>query len=523
MFDDTKTKNNDCPATSSDSTTNKNKLRWTSENKSNVKALGDESSKTGLFAFNNSVKNSIKYVYLNNNNFSDVNSLKDFKNIVELQLQCNSSLSDIGGLKNHGNLEVLTLHKCSLLELVDFSSEKEDKTRFSKLSKLTVHGNSNLESLKGIENCKELVYLIANNCNLTDIAELKEHSKVSYLDLASNSKLQHVAYIQHCKALQYIYLDDNINMDETEMDMAFNGRQEIYGKDILIKNCINGYENIPKKYWGLFDNTATVLDYSLARVGKLTVDSTKWIALKDRTDVTKLKLDGQTSLPMNDDTSGGITRYGLKTVLKTLTGLKALSLYECSQVDDISFVSGMTGLYELDIRSVSENLTDLSVLDSSMSLNRLIVNNPDIDATKIQNLINRFVRSQATVDKSWYKLEWWNCSGYVAENDKFPDFSECESITKFEGGNMQFDGEKQGCLDLRGTNVEVFDYGKSPTNIVKLPNTCTSVLIDQGFGADFEFVSGGNVTITGNHFDQTGIDNLLKYNISGDILSIRSR
>ena len=79
MFDDTKTKNNDCPATSSDSTTNKNKLRWTSENKSNVKALGDESSKTGLFAFNNSVKNSIKYVYLNNNNFSDVNSLKDFK------------------------------------------------------------------------------------------------------------------------------------------------------------------------------------------------------------------------------------------------------------------------------------------------------------------------------------------------------------------------------------------------------------------------------------------------------------
>ena len=70
---------------------------------------------------------------------------------------------------------MLTLHECSLLELVDFSSEKEDKTRFSKLSKLTVSGNSNLESLKGIENCKELVYLIANNCNLKDISSLKDY------------------------------------------------------------------------------------------------------------------------------------------------------------------------------------------------------------------------------------------------------------------------------------------------------------------------------------------------------------
>ena len=334
----------------------------------------------------------------------------------------------------------------------------------------------------GIDNSREIIYLIANNCNLTDINSLENHSKVTYLDLANNVNLESVKYIQHCKALKYIYLDNNVKMINNELNMALNGKSEdkTFGQDILIKNCINGYKNIPQKYWELFEGTATVLDYSYGTLKEyLTTDSPKWLNLKGRTDITKLKLDDQINLPMDDETKDGVKYSGMKTVLSGLTGMKALSLYGCKQVNNIDFARYMTNLYEIDLRSVSTTLTDLSVLNSSKSLNRLIVNNPNIDVSGIVDLINRFSAAYGNESTCWQSEYPYECSGFVAPNDCFPDFSNLGSLVNFRGGNLSFNNSEKVSLDFYGTGLINFEYVCSSNKELTFPSSCKSINLDQ--------------------------------------------
>ena len=524
MFDDSVIKNNDNPTVSQDYT---NKLTWSSTSKSNVTSLGvkDNKNNTGLFAFNPSVKNAINYVYLNNNKFFDVDALIDFKNIVELQLQCNSNLSNVNGLENHDKLSILTLHSCSLNSIGFYNGDRNEYyggiSGCSALSKLSVQRNSSLSSLIGIEGSENLEYLIANNCDIRNVDSLKNHKLISYLNLASNINLESVKYIQHCKALQYIYLDNNLKMNSSEMNIAFNGIDETYGNDIIIKKCVNGYENIPRIYWSLFQKTANVIDYSYSTLGKyLTEDSSEWIDLYGRTDITKLNLNGQKELPMQDLNEGGSIKHGINTTLSKMKEMRALALNNCTQIDSIDFVKNMVSLYELDIRGVSSKLIDVSVLNDLEYLNRLIVNNPLINAEGIQDLINRFKYEHLSdMSCTWYTRRGWQCSGYVAEDDNFPDFSNCSRIISFLGGNMSFDSNENGTLNLWGTNVKTYTYTRNCPYVTKLPVSCAEACIDQASDATLEFESDYSGKITGNHIIQKTIDNLVNSRIINGIFS----
>lgn len=484
MYNDSVSKNTNNPV----SYTGTNKLVWTSANKSNVTTLGqsDGTNKTGLYAFNDTIKNSLQYVYLNNNSFSSLGALSEFSGLTELQLMCNSSLSNIDGLSNHSNLTELTLHNCALTSIAKL-------TGCNALTKLSVQNNSGLTSLAGIDGATNMIYLIANNCSITNIDSLANHSKIIYLNLANNTNLESVKYIQHCKDLNYVYLDNNTKMASTEVEAAFNGTDKNIGETALIKNVKNGYANIPKSYWDLFTSTATVLDWSYATLGEyLNVNSAKWVKLKGRTDVIKLKLDGQTQLKMEDSTINGITYYGIDSTLKTLSGMKALSLNGCTQVNSIGFVepkysgsgsskiltSGMPSLYEIDIRSVSSTLTDLSVINNSISINRLIINNTAIDATKIQQLVSRFRMENATNDQTWNSVYGYSCSGLCAVNCAFPDFSNCSSITNFCGACQGFDVTTARTVDLTGTKIVTLNYRTASGVTFKLPSTCSEICVD---------------------------------------------
>ena len=531
MFDGT-TLNMDDPTT----TTSNNKLLLTSDNISNVTNLGENSGseKTGLFAFNNTVKDSIEYVYLNNNSFGDVDALTDFKKIIELQLRCNSNLSDIDGLENHSKMEWITLHNCDLDSIgnYDESSKKYSSglTGCTKIKKISLQSNSELSSLVGLEDATDLVCVVANNCDLSDIKSLANHSNVRYLDLASNTNLVSVKYIQYCKALNYIFLDNNTDMSSSELDIALNGTDASIGNTVLIKNCINGYSNIPSSYWDLFLDTATVLDYSVANIGEtLTVNSAKWVKLKGRTDVTKLKLDGQTNLLMDDKVIDGVTYYGINSTLKSMNGMVALSLKGCSQVTSVDFAepkyetidnvqtlsSGMPNLYEIDLRSVSASLINLSPLNNCLSLNRLLVNNSSIDASLIVSLINRFKREATTRDKTWYELSSWELSGYVAENDNFPNFSGCSGITSFEGANYLYDSNSNGILDLRGTSITKYNYIKTGPHNFYTPTTCNKGTVDNGSGnGNYNFSTLDGVSFEFNHGSNSTLSKLDNFNFT---------
>ena len=169
MFNDEIVKNNNNPSVNA--TMETNKLTWNSSAMSNVASLGE--STNGLFAFNDTVKNSIKYMYLNNNKFSNINALQDFSNIIELQCQCNPNLSNVDGLGDHKSLSILTLQGCKLTSLGRNKTESKEYTGgltgCSSLSKLSIQSNSSLNSLVGIESCSNsLVCLVANNCNLIE-------------------------------------------------------------------------------------------------------------------------------------------------------------------------------------------------------------------------------------------------------------------------------------------------------------------------------------------------------------------
>ena len=224
---------------------------------------------------------------------------------------------------------------------------------------------------------------------------------------------------------------------------------------------------------------------------------------------------------MEDETKNGVIYSGIQKILSGLTGMKALSLYNCTQVNNIDFARYMANLYEIDLRSVSNTLTDLGVLDSSTSLKRLIVNNSEIDATKIQNLINRFTVTNAGTGSTWYSVWNWDCCGYVAENDNFPDFSKCNNITSFSGGNMQFDNEIEGTLDLRGTKVTSFAYPRNVINRVMLPESCSSAVIDSGVKAEVEFSCPSKMSIRLQHGSQSTLEDLMEKKMVDGTLDVR--
>ena len=452
MFDDTITKNTGIPSEYNNGT---NTLTYSSSSKSNVTNLGEDTgtTKTGLYAFNDVIKNKIKYMYLNNNNFSNVNALSGFTKIEELQLMCNPSLSNINALSNNTSLQRITLQNCALTALGTYDSTNKvysgGLTGCKSITKLSIQNNSGLTSLVGIESATSMQYLVANNCNITNIDSLANHSAISYLKLSNNTSLVSVKYIQHCKSLRYIYLDSNTNMASTEVDSALNGSDTTtnsLGTDVLIKNCINSYNNIPKAYWDLFITTSTTLDWSYETLGeKLTVNSAKWVKLKGRSDVKKLKLDGQTELLMDDKTEGSTTYYGIKSTLKTLTGMVALSMKNMSQVNNIDFmrpiyetrggkqvlVSGMPSLDELFISGVNSSLVDLSVLNDCTSLQALYIDNPSIKLELIQTAINRFNYSSNSL--RWNYGQAWGCGRGLnlwGKNNVW-DFSKCTSLTKY--------------------------------------------------------------------------------------------
>ncbi len=479
MFDDKIIKNNDSPTRYDDT----NKLLWTSNKKSNVTSLGKE--KRGLFLFNEAVKKSIKYMYLNNNSFSNVDSLGDFKNIIELQLQCNSELSNIDGLKEHENLEILTLHNCSLTSLVDFSSENpENKTKASKLSKLTLQGNVNLGSLSGIDDSKKIIYLIANNCNLTDIDSLKNHSQVTYLDLATNINLVNVKNIKDCKALQYIYLDNNVKMSAQELNEALNSKISSDKETVLISQCLNSYKNIPKIYWDLFYGASDIIDFSYEAIGVyLTDDSPKWIGLMNKTNIKKLNLDGQTEL----------SNESLQNTLSGLSGMRALKLNGLSNLTSLNFLSGMkNSIFELDVRDISTNCVDWSILNECLSLNRLLFTNNSINLEELDVFINRLRNVGCQEIDTWIGIQGWRASGLIYCGEEQLTFPSTTLITSFTSYNS--DQEITTQIDLSGlTNLKSISVG-GLRGMINLPKSVSEIEIQHANrGLEFTFSGQGEV------------------------------
>ena len=317
---------------------------------------------SGLEKVNDTIKKSIKYMYLVANNIDSITSLKDYSSIYELALSNNVSLQNVSGLEGNNSIKYLTLNDCNVSTLSGLS-------QMGMLEHLAVQNNLNLTSLTGIENDTNLKYLLAYGCNIDNITALEKMNNLVYLDLHSNVNLNKVSVLGKCTNLKYLYLAENENMDAEQVRDALANTETH-----ILQNCGN-YYTIPNKYMIYFSNL-TSYDYSYSTYGKLLTDDSDEIkALKNKNGIKKLILTGQKQL----------SNAKLQEILGSLTGLNQLNVSDIPNLTSIEFCANLKNLIELDLYNT--NVTDLKALNSLKSLGGLRINNSSIDLTKIQTAL----------------------------------------------------------------------------------------------------------------------------------------
>ena len=369
----------------------------------NVKTYSNLTNIESLDKFSNNLKQSIKYLYLNNNSFKSINSLKDFKNLNEADLMCNLNLENLDGLENNQNLIFLCAQFCNLKNIIGVKG-------CTKLKTVTLRNNSNLESLVGLEDSKDLDFLFTPLCNINDVTALKDNVKLRYLNLGSNVNLQSIIALKNCTGIRKLYLDNNVNMIGTEVRDALADPITH-----VLQNCGKNYA-IPSKYNIYF---TTLTSYNYANLD-LTDDSDEINSLKNKTNVTRLNLSGNSKL--SDEK--------LQEILSTMTGLKYLSLTNL-QLKSLNFMNNVTGIVELDIRNCNLMASDLSILNTKgTNLYTFVTNNNNIDLTKVQICINN-IASKKQIDNiledSWIDRAPSACRGFITIGDGY-NFDECTEI-----------------------------------------------------------------------------------------------
>ena len=495
--------------------------------------LSDISS---LNDWSNSVKQSIKYMYLNSNSFSTIECLQDYNNIYELWILNNKNLLTLKGLENHKDLKYIAMQNCNLQSISDLNG-------CSSLYYISVFENNNLTSLSGIEN-STMYKILGDSCDFIDISALNGISNngistLEQLSLKNNTNLQDVDSISKCTKINELYLDNCENMSDSG----------VIKLESIIMQCGTNY-SLPIKYNMLFSNLTS---YDYTSVG-LTDTSREITALKNRTKIEWLRLYGNTGLGssriaqllkdgyldieelstiennltlteeqknyINSLKSKGINVIKnmsdteiqnmenandiyIRYILSTLTGLKKLSIGEITNIKSLDFLNTVTGLYELDIRSTG--ISDISILEQKeLSLGTLAIDNPNLDLSTIQLTLERLYVNYKNGNNT--KSVWLNSDyndiytpGLILKNGDFTNaFKNCTTVSKLKI-NSNKDLDLTNCENLNELDVTKGNV-KTP-NVKMLYVCCYNDKIDASKTPSIQYMDFGENISTESSFD----------------------
>ena len=326
---------------------------------------------SGLAKVNDSVKQTIKYMCLHNNNVVSISALAGFNGISLLDIHDNKRLESLDGVSEMKNLTTLLAFNCNLTDISNLES-------VTTLESVALGFNSNLMDLHGLENSVNLTFLLANNNDLTDIIALKNCANLAYLNLENNKRLENIEAFSYLNKLEHFYLLGNENMSIEQVKNILGDKNHN-----IFANC-GRYYSLPSKF--LLDVTGLRkydFSYSNYKV-KLNDTSEELDVISGLESLVVLNLSGQDN----------ISSSKLNEVLSTLKNLEILNLNGCGQLSSLEFIGEgkVDKLKELSIKGVSNNLIDLSNLNSCVTtLNTLWIDNPKIDLSLIQSLIKRLV------------------------------------------------------------------------------------------------------------------------------------
>lgn len=380
----------------------------------------------GLSYINNSIKNSILYLNLDNNSISSLENIEGYDSIVQLNINGNESLTSLNGLANTKNLSIISALYCGLTSLAGLTG--------SGLENIYIGNCSNLNSLNGLSVCTGLKTIDVNNSDITDITGIASMTTITKVNISSNINLANISTFATLTGLTYLnVLEDEAMIDsQVKSALADSGVAARCGNDFF-------YPGKYTKYFSAIDNW---LDLSFTTIGeKLTSTSTDWINVKNRASITGLNLKGQDQLTDED----------LQGTLSTLTGLTALWL-EGTKINSLDFIGEgkVTGLLEISLINTSvTNLTKLNLLSNSgKGLCSLYISNSSTDFSTIQSILDSLYEKNAP-KKTWSSNSWANGGLILKGNKDDFNFTNCTIVKRLKlGGNWDSYHSAGGCLDL---------------------------------------------------------------------------
>ena len=311
------------------SNTTSNKVKSNNyNNNTNKSSITDLSPLANL---NDTIRKSIKYLFINNNQINNIDFISNFSNLTFLRVE-----------------------------------------------------NNNLLTLAPLENINTLIYLHANNNNLGsnegDLANSETDALAKIINLKnlqllylSNNPIKWVSYIKECTNIKWLYLDGCSNMEYEAVSELRN----------IINNCGENYKISSDYSLALLDENTTILDLSNQ---ELEIDLFE--TLKNRNKITHLNLANIIFLDNGSKiTDTNTITQKINEVLSTMTNMKYLRLWNISHLNNIDFVSNMSNLVELDLRGTA--VTNLEKLNSLTKLGTLGIDNENINITTIQQTISR--------------------------------------------------------------------------------------------------------------------------------------
>ena len=315
------------------------------------------------------------------NGITSISSLSDFSNIYEICLLNDRSLNSLHGLENHKTINYLI---CQY---------------------------SGIESLAGIVGCTEIKDIVAYNTSLSTFANYASSSLLRIY--ANNCKLENIDALKNCINLRVVNLENNTKKDGDDFLYKLSDVDSLNNCSLITKLFLAGNSELDED--AISKNTFKIIlkncgnNYSLdAKYSLLFLDTIK----KEFTNMTDSQLqllDGNTSIrSIKISNSPQISNSKLKTILMSMTELRAINLKGLSQITDISFMNSLTHVIELDLRGTG--VSDLSVLETlatngNLTLGILLIDNEQIEIKNIQKTISLVSSAEVnTYDYSFNNL-----------------------------------------------------------------------------------------------------------------------
>ena len=168
---------------------------------------------TGLASFEN-----LAYLYLQDNNITSINELKENTVMMELYLANNLNLKDVTAIENMVKLTKLDLANIGLDNLISINNMIQNMYKKNKSSypiKYLNISDNNVGGIDGIEVLKSLEELDISNINIKDISKLSSLINLRTLH-ASGNRIEDLEDLRGLKNLKYLHINGNKNITNIE-------------------------------------------------------------------------------------------------------------------------------------------------------------------------------------------------------------------------------------------------------------------------------------------------------------------